>query len=178
MEAKKLKSELSRRFKECQLEMHSEKTKIVNCRVKVASPPGVEKKFDFLGYQFRPRVSRSRAGELFAGFTPAISPSPAKAIRDVIRSWQLQRHTYMDIKELASRLNPTIRGWIEYYGKFNRSEFNKVLRYLDLKIVGWVKRKYRKHGSYTKKPIAWLGKVANSLPDLFAHWKFVRLPAE
>ena len=81
-------------------------------------------------------------------------------------------------KELASRLNPTIRGWIEYYGKFNRSEFNKVLRYLDLKIVGWVKRKYRKHGSYTKRPIAWLGKVANSLPDLFAHWKFVRLPAE
>ena len=108
----------------------------MNCRVKVPSPPGVEKKFDFLGYQFRPRVSRSRKGELFAGFTPAISPSSAKAIRDVIRFWQLQRHTYMDIKELASRLNPTICGWIEYYGKFNHSEFNKVLRYLDLKIVG------------------------------------------
>jgi RNA-directed DNA polymerase len=77
-------------------------------------------------------------------------------------------------KDLAQQLNPIIRGWIQYYGKFNRSELYKVLKYLDMKLLGWVKRKYKKHGSYTKRPKDWLGKVSSILPNLFAHWRFVK----
>jgi RNA-directed DNA polymerase len=81
------------------------------------------------------------------------------------------------IEDLAERLNPIIRGWIQYYGKFNRSAFNKILRYLDVKLLNWVKRKYKKHGKYTKRPKEWLGKVASALPNLFAHWVYVRFPS-
>ena len=117
------------------------------------------KKFDFLGYQFRSRLVRANSGSMFVGFTPAISPDAVNSIRKTIRSWKLSRRTHFDIKDLAQQLNPIIRGWIQYYGKFNRSELYKVLKYLDMKLLGWVKRKYKKHGSYTKRPKEWLGKV-------------------
>lgn len=150
------------------------KTKIVNCKASGKTTGEVSAKFDFLGYQFRRRLVRVKTGRVFVGFTPAISPDAATAIRKTIRSWKLTRRTHLDIKELALRLNPIMRGWIQYYGKFNRSELYKVLKYLDLKLLGWVKRKYKKHGSYTKRPKAWLGKVSSILPNLFAHWRFVR----
>lgn len=177
-EAIQLKAELDLRFRECRLEMHPEKTKIICCRPGAETAPGTVTKFDFLGFQFRPRLVRARRGSMFVGFTPAISPDSAKHIREVIRSWKLSRQTHLDIKDLAQRLNPVIRGWINYYGKFNPSEFYKVLRYLDMRITGWVKRKYRKQGNYKKKPIAWLGKVAKALPQLFVHWQYIRFPAE
>lgn len=173
-EAEKLKAELSLRFADCKLELHPVKTKIVNCKSGGKAVRGVANKFDFLGYQFRSRLVRAKHGKMFVGFTPAISPESAAAIRSRIRSWKLSRRTHLDIKVLAQQLNPIIRGWIQYYGKFNRSELYKVLRYLDMKLLGWVKRKYKKHGSYTKRPKEWLGKVSSILPNLFAHWRFVR----
>jgi hypothetical protein len=46
--------------------------------------------FDFLGCRFRPRGANSRAGTLFTGFLPAISPKATKAIRRTIRGWRLR----------------------------------------------------------------------------------------
>jgi RNA-directed DNA polymerase len=172
-EAQMLKADLSRRFAECKLELHPVKTKIVNCKNFGKASEDTMTKFDFLGFQFRRRLVRAKSGKTFVGFTPAISPEAATAIRKTIRSWKLSRTTHLDIKDLAHKLNPIIRGWIQYYGKFNRSELYKVLRYLDMKLLGWVKRKYKKHGSYTKRPKEWLGKVSSILPNLFAHWRFV-----
>ncbi len=161
-ETEKLKAELSQRLADCKLELHPTKT-----------AEDVAEKFDFLGYQFRSRLVRAKNGKMFVGFTPAISLESATAIRKTIRSWKLSRRIHLDIKDLAKQLNPIIRGWIQYYGKFNQSELYKVLKYLDMKLLGWVKRKYKKHGSYTKRPKEWLGKVSSILPNLFAHWKFV-----
>ena len=172
-EAEKLKVELSQRFAQCKLELHPVKTKIVNCKASGKITGEESAKFDFLGYQFRRRLVRAKSAKVFVGFTPAISPDAATAIRKTIRSWELSRRTHLDIKDLAKQLNPIIRGWVQYYEKFNRSELYKVLRYLDLKLLGWVKRKYKKHGSYTKRPKEWLGKVSSMLPNLFAHWRFV-----
>ena len=172
-----LKAELARRLHLCKLELHPDKTKIVNCHPTGSVSGDIATKFDFLGYQFRPRSVRSKMGKMFVGFTPAISPASASAIRKTIRSWHLSRRTSIRIEDLAEWLNPIIRGWIQYYGKFNRSAFNKILRYLDVKLLNWVKRKYKKHGKYTKRPKEWLGKVASTLPNLFAHWAYVRFPS-
>ncbi len=172
-EAQMLKADISRRFAECKLELHPVKTKIVDCKNFGKASEDTMTKFDFLGFQFRRRLVRAKSGKTFVGFTPAISPESANAIRKTIRSWKLSRTTHLDIKDLAPKLNPIIRGWVQYYGKFNRSELYKVLRYLDMKLLGWVKRKYKKHGSYTKRPKEWLGKVSSMLPNLFAHWRFV-----
>ena len=67
-EAETVRVELQARLAECHLEMHPTKTKIVYCRdaKRRASYPNV--KFDFLGYEFRPRRVRiHRTGECSAG---------------------------------------------------------------------------------------------------------------
>jgi len=55
------------------LELHPEKTKIVYCKDEVRKGSHTHEKFDFLGYEFRPRKSKSRTGKVFLNFSPAIS---------------------------------------------------------------------------------------------------------
>ena len=80
-QARELRERLERRFRECKLELHPEKTQIVCCRVGERQNPQVNKTLDFLGYCFRPRLVRNRWGKMFVSFTPAISPRSAKRIR-------------------------------------------------------------------------------------------------
>ncbi|MCG8637539.1 MAG: group II intron reverse transcriptase/maturase [Desulfobacterales bacterium] len=85
-EAERLKAVLEKRFKECKLEIHPGKTKIVCCK---GDKPWIKypiMKFEFLGYEFRLRTARARTGRLFTRFMPAISPTSAKAIRKEMRS--------------------------------------------------------------------------------------------
>ena len=64
---------LERRFAECQLRLHPQKTKIVYC--KDANRPGEypERSFDFLGYTFRSRMAVGRGRKRFVSFIPAVS---------------------------------------------------------------------------------------------------------
>ncbi len=178
-EAEQLLVALKQRFEECQLELHPDKTQIVCCVVARQEGSGLAKKFDFLGYCFRPRLVRSRNGKLFVGFTPAISPSAAKKIRQRVRDWRLNMRTSLSLKDIARFVNPIVRGWINYYGAYNRSALYPILRHIDLHLVKWVKRKYKKKGRYFKRAKAWLGKVAKYHRELFVHWQFgAAFPAE
>jgi len=67
--------------------------------------------FDFLGYTFRPRLSRNRRGKFFVNFTPAISNKAAKAIRQKVRSWNWQLRPGNTLEDLALECNPIIQGW-------------------------------------------------------------------
>ena len=68
--------------------------------------------FDFLGYQFRPRVVRSsRWNNEYCSFTPAVSPAALKYAdrrSDSGTSVQTQR----SLDDIAKKLNPLLRGWI------------------------------------------------------------------
>src|SRR4030095_1056019 len=98
--------------------------------------------FDVLVYQFRRRVVRnSRNGELFCSFTPAVSPSALKAIRSTVRDLNIPQLTQRARADIASRLNPLLRGWIGYYGRYNPSALEAMLRHVNLTLVGWVVRK-------------------------------------
>ena len=57
-EAENLRKQLDARFKECGLELHPEKTRIVYCKDDDRQGDYAEIKFDFLGYTFRPRRSK------------------------------------------------------------------------------------------------------------------------
>lgn len=178
-EVEYLKVCLEKRFRECGLELHPEKTKIVCCNVAKQRSTQANKKFEFLGYCFRPRLVRSWRGNFFVGFTPAISPTAAKEIRQQIRKWRLHLHTGLSVEEIAKRINPIVRGWINYYSAYQRSALYPVLRHIDRCLVRWVKRKYKKKGKYFKRAKVWLGKVAYHRPELFVHWQFgVTFPAE
>ncbi len=130
-QAHALKARLKERLGECGLELHPEKTRIVCCNVRTPPRVGVYQKFDFLGYCFRPRLVRSRSGKMFVGFTPALSPSAAKKIRQRVRRWRLNLRTSLSLEELAVAVNPIIRGWVQYYGAFQRSTLISVLRQID-----------------------------------------------
>ena len=178
-QARYLLERLGKRFRECKLELHAEKTQIVCCHVGKQKYSEVAKKFDFLGYCFRPRLVRNRYGKLFVNFTPAISPRNAKRIRQTVRRWRLHVRTHMSLFEIARLVNPIIRGWINYYSVYQRSSLTPVLRYINLALVKWVKWKYKKKAQYTRRARRWLGQVATHYPGLFAHWSLaVPFPAE
>ncbi len=94
-------------------------TKIVYCKDGKCNGTYPNVKFDFLGYCFRPRlVRRLRDNILFCGFNPAISVSAMKAMRSAIRGLNLRRQTHLALDAIAQRINPLLRGWIEYYGRY------------------------------------------------------------
>ncbi len=116
---------------------------------------------------------------MFASFTPAISPRSAKKIRQQARCWRLHLRTSQSLDDIAHSVNPAIRGWVNYYGAYQRSTLLPVLHDIDYHLVKWVKRKYKKKGKYFKRAIRWLGQVAYHQPALFAHWSLgAPFPAE
>ena len=171
-EAQALMAELQVRFAECGLEMHPSKTKIVYCKdaTRTASYPNVT--FDFLGYGFRPRRSKNtRSGKLFCNFAPAVSASALKSMRAAIRDLNLRRQTHVALTDVAQKINPLLRGWIDYYGRYSRNALAPILRYVNQTVMAWMVRKFKRFiGRKTKAGYA-LERLSRARPDLFAHWK-------
>ncbi len=72
-EAIDLQAVLKDRFKVCGLELHPDKTKIVYCKSWKNQGEYERISFDFLGFTFRPRISRTKVGKYLVSFLPAIS---------------------------------------------------------------------------------------------------------
>ena len=174
-EAQRLQEVLERRFKECGLELHPEKSKIVCCK---AYRPGIDYpvcKFEFLGYEFRLRTAVTREGRKFVQMLPAISPSSAKAIRAEIRSWDLQNRSDKSIEDLSRMFGAKLRGWINYFGHFYKSALYPTFYNLNRKLVKWATRKYKKLRKRPRRAHYWLGAVAKRQPELFPHWQLLGL---
>jgi RNA-directed DNA polymerase len=174
-EAQRLQEVLDRRFRECGLELHPEKSKIVCCK---AHRPGIDYpvcKFEFLGYEFRLRTAVTREGRKFVQMLPAISPSSAKAIRKEIRSWGLQNRSDKSIEDLSRMFGAKLRGWINYFGHFYQSALYPTFYNLNRKLVKWATRKYKKLRRRPRRAHYWLGAVAKRQPELFPHWQLLGL---
>ena len=71
----------------------------------------------------------------------------------------------------ASRLfNPSIRGWIAYYGRFYPSALQRIFKPLDRRLVRWAQGKYKRLRSSRYQAWQWLRRLAASEPRLFGHW--------
>ncbi len=99
-----------------------------------------------------------------------------KAIRKEVRGWKLQFKPDKDLRDIANMFNKQIQGWINYYTHFYKSEIYEVLRYINRRLVYWVRRKYKNRNS-RKRAEYWLGEIAKRDRNLFAHWKFGILPS-
>jgi len=171
-EAQALKLELQARLAECHLEMHPTKTKIVYCKDKKRKGRYPNVKFDFLGYCFRPRLVRSvRDNSLFCGFNPAVSPSALQAMRQTIRDLNLRRQTQLSLQDIARQLNPLLRGWIAYYGRYAPSALHPLLRYVNQTLVAWARRKFKRFQRHTTPASQLFVRLARARVDLFVHWK-------
>jgi RNA-directed DNA polymerase len=157
-EAHELKEQLELRFRECKLELHPDKTKIIYCKDDKRPGKYEHIKFDFLGYTFRPRRARSPLG-YFVGFTPAVSNKATKSVRDKVRKAHLHRQVDKTIEQIAEIWNPALRGWINYYGRFYKSALYPTLNHFNQVLERWVKRKYRQYKHNPRAAKKWLGRI-------------------
>jgi group II intron reverse transcriptase/maturase len=160
------------RFEQCGLELHPEKTRIVYCK-KDGRPGDFEHiQFDFLGYTFQPRRAKNRYGKFFVSFLPAISTQAAKAIRQTIRKWRMaSTRNNQCLEDLARLVDPSVRGWMNYYGRFYRSKCVQVLRHLNEALAAWARRKYKRFRCRERASRHWLRRVARQDPNLFVLWQ-------
>ena len=150
-----------KRLKECGLELHPEKTKVVYCKDGRRRGKHEPYKFDFLGYTFRPRRAVDKGGKGFTSFLPAMSTKAAKTVRATIRSWKLARGwNTKTLAEVARFVNPFLRGWMNYYGRFYRSKCVDILFHMNLVLAKWAKRRYKRLRESWWKAIAWLARIA------------------
>jgi group II intron reverse transcriptase/maturase len=173
-QAQQLRAALERRFAECHLELHPQKTRVVYCKDDDRRGTYPDHSFDFLGYTFRPRRSKNRWGKFFISFTPAVSNKAAKAMRSTLRSWALHNRSDKSLEDLARMFNPVIQGWINYYASFYKSALYPTLRHVDQVLARWAERKYKKLHGHLRRARHWLARVARTQPRLFAHWKLVQ----
>lgn len=165
-----LRAALGARLAACKLQLHPQKTKIVYCKDANRRGSYPEQRFDFLGHTFRPRRSMNRAGKLFVSFSPAVSNKAAKAMRNRIRRWKLHRRNDLALSDLARWVQPVVRGWVRYYGRFNPSALHRALRTFDRLLVRWAQRKYRRLKGHRMRAWDWLNRLYNREPTLFPHW--------
>jgi len=177
-EAEQVLEAVRLRLLECGLELHPEKTKIVYCQDSDRRGNHDHIQFDFLGYPFRPRRAKNRRGKLFISFLPAVSQKAAKSIRATIRSWRLgASRNNQSLEEIAKFVNPYVRGWVNYYGRFYKSAFTPLLRYLERAMVYWARRKFKRLSHHQRRAVHWLGRVARREPNLFELWRIGIRPA-
>ena len=105
------------------------------------------------------------------GFNPAVSSLALKAMRSKIRSLKLRRQTLLALADIARQLNPLLRGWIEYYGRYTPSALYPLVRYVNLTLLAWARRKFKRFKERKVRAGLFLEKLARDQAHLFAHWR-------
>jgi RNA-directed DNA polymerase len=143
-------------MKQVGLRPHPDKTKIVYCqdgsRHQDYQGPVT---FDVLGYTFRARAVRSRHGEVFTGFGPAVSGKALARMSEVIAAWNLKSRTGLTWRQRAQWIGPVVRGWMSCYGRFYRSELYPLLARINFHIQQWARAKYRRLRPHKALLAAW-----------------------
>jgi RNA-directed DNA polymerase len=171
-EAEKLLAALEERMSEYSLTLHPQKTKVVYCKNYRRNEDYDQNSFTFLSYTFRPRAAKDKFDpkKLIVLFNGAISNAAKTSIRQAIRKVLNPQWTNATLEAFANVLNPKIRGWINYYGKFFKWRMIKVFHYLDGLIQRWLANKYR--FTSKAKTIETFQRIKEEFPVMFYHWKF------
>jgi RNA-directed DNA polymerase len=172
-QAQRLVEAIRARMEEVGLRLHPDKTKVVYCKDARRRATYEHTAFTFLGYTFRPRGVRNERDQVtFTGFVPAISKDALKKIGGTVRRWRLGRRSQLTLADLARWINPIVRGWMQYYGRFNRSVLYPVLQRINAYLVRFLRKKFRRVRSFKKAEAGWQRIIAQ-YPRAFAHWAWV-----
>ena len=162
---------IKERVEQCGLTLHPDKTKIVYCKDFRRQQKYQKVQFDFLGYTFQPRTSKSKkTGNLFLGFDCAMSIQSRSRIFEQIRKMEIPRMRCDSIVGIAHHLNPRLRGWIRYFGKYRGYSLSKVFYTLRIKLVRWARYRYKRYRNNLTNAYKWLDRVRKQYPSLFYHW--------
>jgi RNA-directed DNA polymerase len=172
-EAREVLAALVDRLGEVGLRLHPDKTKIVYCKDGRRRGWHEHTSFTFLGYTFRPRGARNADGTMFVGFQPAVSPEALTKMSRQVRRWRVHARTRQTLGELAAAINPIVAGWMNYYGRFYRSQMYPLLQRINTYLMRWAGKKYKRLRSYNRFKAWWSGVIGRD-PRLFAHWVWAR----
>ena len=165
------------RLRECGLELHPEKTRIVYCKDvnRKAEHPVIQ--FTFLGYTFRPRKAVDKYGRVYVNFSPAVSREALTVMRQTVRSWHLQLKCDVELSDLVNMFGPVLRGWANYYGRFYAKAMNPLWRQVNDYLVRWMQRKYKRLACGVIRATRALGRLAERASRIFVHWEKGLMPA-
>jgi hypothetical protein len=79
--------------------------------------------------------------------------------------------TFKSIVGVTQFLNPFIRGWVNYYGRFRKHEMNSIFQLLRKRLTRWARRRYKRYKTSVYRAYIWLEKVQVQFPALFYHWQ-------
>ena len=171
-EAKDVLSQLKKRFEECLLELHPDKTKIVYCKDDNRRNDYPNTEFKFLGYDFRRRSAKNkRENKMFLSFTPTVSNDAKKSMRAKTREIFKHIDTSKSLNDIADVFNPILRGWINYYGKYYKTAMYPIFRHFNLSVIHWLMRKFKQFKRNKAKAVSFLEGLIEKEPDFFAHWE-------
>lgn len=168
-QAEMLRTAITKRLASVGLRVHPDKTKIVYCKDSRRRGSAEHTSFTFLGYTFRPRAARDRTGVMFTSFLPAVSRAAMKRMGRQVRDWRLHLRTTLTLDDLARAINPAVRGWMNYYGRFYRSELYPLLQRINAYVLRWAGKKYRRLRAF-KRAYDWWWAVIGRDTTMFAHW--------
>jgi RNA-directed DNA polymerase len=175
-QACQVRDAIAARLAQVGLELHPDKTRIVYCKDADRRDDHEVTSFTFLGYEFRPRLAKSRTGHHFVSFLPAVSSDAMKTMGREIRSWHLARRSDKSLDDLARMFNNIVQGWINYYGRFYKSRLLYFLRRLNRHLARWACRKFKRLRRRERRAMGWLAEIAQRSPRLFAHWRLGARP--
>ena len=172
-QAERLVQAIATRMEEVGLRLHPDKTKIVYCKDSNRRATYESTAFTFLGYTFRPRGARNERDQVtFTAFAPAISKDALKKISGTVRRWRLGRRTNLTLADIARRINPVVRGWMRYYGRFNRSVLYPLFQRINAYLVRFLRNKFKRVRSFKKAKAGWQ-RIIDQSPKAFAHWAWI-----
>jgi hypothetical protein len=93
-----------------------------------------------------------------------------KAMRLKIQELKLRHQTQLSLQDIARQLNPILRGWIEYYGRYAPSTLYPLLRHVNQLLVAWAMLKHKRFRNHKVRASQFLQRLATERRALFVHW--------
>jgi RNA-directed DNA polymerase len=173
-QAQRVLAGIAERMQEVGLQLHPDKTRIVYCKDDKRRGTHEHTSFTFLGFTFRARKAHnSKDGHSFVSFLPAMSTEALKAKGEQLRGMRIHRQINLTPSDLAGWLNPIVAGWMQYYGRFYRSEMRPLLQRVNTYLRRWAGQKYKRLRTY-KRFRGWWDGLIDRRPRFFAQWAWVR----
>jgi RNA-directed DNA polymerase len=118
------------------VQINEEKT----CTVRMTTP---DASFAFLGFDFRWKRS-AKTGTAYPYTTPR--SKKVTELQTRVRA-ELTRNRHLAVADVVARINPIVRGWVNYFRIGNSSRaFGKVRQYVEKRVRRFAAKQRKRHG--------------------------------